>query len=190
MTMVDSFEKIPVKIFSNLKEGSFFAANQVAALIKEKQALNQPCVLGLATGNTPKAVYKELVRMHKQEGLSFINPEMASSVSFHNGGFQAKYGDKMSSVLDVTYKRPDHFSGSVMASLLGASLHLEGASKNEKFTFLVGVVDVLEAELLAVGEETQEVAGVASAGDDQNFLDTGIHERLDWIENHRPVVDR
>lgn len=73
MTMVDSFEKIPVKIFPNLKEGSLFAANQVAALIREKQALNQHCVLGLATGNTPKAFYKELVRMHKQEGLSFKN---------------------------------------------------------------------------------------------------------------------
>lgn len=73
MTMVDSFEKIPVKIFPNLKDGSLFAANQVANLIREKQKLGQPCVLGLATGNTPKAVYKELVRMHKQEGLSFKN---------------------------------------------------------------------------------------------------------------------
>ena len=73
MSMVDSFEKIPVKIFSDLKEGSVFAANQIAALIKEKQKTNEKCVLGLATGSTPKALYAELVRLHKIEGLSFKN---------------------------------------------------------------------------------------------------------------------
>ena len=73
MSMVDSFEKIPVKIFSDLKEGSVFAANQIAALIREKQKKNEKCVLGLATGSTPKALYGELVRMHKNEGLSFKN---------------------------------------------------------------------------------------------------------------------
>lgn len=73
MSMVDSFEKIPVKIFPGLKEGSFYAANQVANLIREKQKANQKCVLGLATGSTPKTFYAELVRMHKIEGLSFKN---------------------------------------------------------------------------------------------------------------------
>jgi hypothetical protein len=79
-----------------------------------------------------------LVRSGQQEGLSFVNPDLAEGVNFSVGGFQAKYGDKMSSVLDVTYKRPKRFAGSVMASLLGASLHLEGASKNEKLTYLFG----------------------------------------------------
>ena len=79
-----------------------------------------------------------LVRSGQQEGLSFVNPDLASGVNFSVGGFQAKYGDKMSSVLDVTYKRPKQFGGSVMASLLGASLHLEGASKNERLTYLIG----------------------------------------------------
>jgi glucosamine-6-phosphate deaminase len=73
MSMVDSFEKIPVKIFSSTKEGSVFAANQIAALIKEKQKKNEKCVLGLATGSTPKTLYAELVRLHKNEGLSFKN---------------------------------------------------------------------------------------------------------------------
>jgi glucosamine-6-phosphate deaminase len=73
MSMVDSFEKIPVKIFSDLKEGSVFAANMVATLIREKQKNNQPCVLGLATGSTPKTLYAELVRLHKMEALSFKN---------------------------------------------------------------------------------------------------------------------
>lgn len=79
-----------------------------------------------------------LTRSGQQEGLSFVNPDLVSGVSFSLGGFQARYGDKMSSVLDVTYKRPKQFGGSVQASLLGASLHLEGASRNEKLTYLFG----------------------------------------------------
>ena len=79
-----------------------------------------------------------LVRSGQQEGLSFINPDLVSNVNFSVGGFQAKYGDKMSSVLDVTYKRPVHFAGNVELSLLGGSLHLEGASKNQKLTYLIG----------------------------------------------------
>jgi hypothetical protein len=79
-----------------------------------------------------------LVRSGQQEGLSFVNADLASNVNFSVGGFQAKYGDKMSSVLDVTYKHPKKFAGSVMASLLGASLHLEGASHNGKLTYLFG----------------------------------------------------
>jgi hypothetical protein len=79
-----------------------------------------------------------LTRSGQQEGLSFVNPDLTSSVSFSVGGFQSKYGDKMSSVLDVSYKRPKKFAGSVALSMLGASLHLEGASKNEKLTYLFG----------------------------------------------------
>lgn len=79
-----------------------------------------------------------LVRSGQQEGLSFVNADLASNVNFSVGGFQAKYGDKMSSVLDVTYKHPKKFAGSVMASLLGGSLHLEGSSHNEKLTYLLG----------------------------------------------------
>lgn len=79
-----------------------------------------------------------LVRAGQQEGLSFINADLVSNVNFSVGGFQAKYGDKMSSVLDVAYKRPTVFAGSVSMSLLGASLHLEGATKNQKLTYLIG----------------------------------------------------
>lgn len=80
-----------------------------------------------------------LVRSGQQEGLSFINADLVSNVNFSIGGFQAKYGDKMSSVLDVTYKKPKEFSGGVMLSLLGANIHLEGASKNQKLTYLIGL---------------------------------------------------
>jgi glucosamine-6-phosphate deaminase len=71
--MLESFEKIPVEIFNNQTEGSLVLAKQIALLIKEKQAQNFPCVLGMATGATPIVLYKELVRMHKEEGLSFKN---------------------------------------------------------------------------------------------------------------------
>jgi hypothetical protein len=79
-----------------------------------------------------------LIRSGQQEGLSFSNPDLINNIKFSAGGFQAKYGDKMSSVLDVTYKRPQTFGGSVSASLLGFSAHLEGVSKDTNFTFLLG----------------------------------------------------
>lgn len=71
--MVDSFEKITVQIFTDAKEGSAHAAKEIAKLIREKQSLNQICVLGLSTGGTPIILYEELVRLHKEEGLSFKN---------------------------------------------------------------------------------------------------------------------
>ena len=73
MDMADTFERIPVKIYPNLKEGSLAVARQIAALIREKQKRKEKCVLGLATGSTPKTLYAELVRMHKEEKLSFKN---------------------------------------------------------------------------------------------------------------------
>src|SRR4051812_40461920 len=73
MSMVDSFEKIPVKIFGTLNEGSRFIGKEIAALIREKEAKGEKTVLGLATGSSPKGLYAELVRLHKEEGLSFRN---------------------------------------------------------------------------------------------------------------------
>lgn len=71
--MVDSFEKIPVKIYANAVAGSHFVAREISNLIRQKQAENANCVLGMATGSTPILLYEELVRMHKEEGLSFRN---------------------------------------------------------------------------------------------------------------------
>jgi glucosamine-6-phosphate deaminase len=73
INLIDAFERIPVQIFPTLYEGSKYAAEQIAALIRGKQAAGEKCVLGLATGSTPKTLYAELVRMHKEEGLSFRN---------------------------------------------------------------------------------------------------------------------
>jgi hypothetical protein len=80
-----------------------------------------------------------LIRSGRQEGLSFINSNLVSDIQFSAGGFGARYGDKMSSVLDVTYKEPTEFGGSFTASLQGAATHIEGASKNHRFTYLTGV---------------------------------------------------
>lgn len=79
-----------------------------------------------------------LVRSGQQEGLSFLNSDLVSSILFSAGGFEARYGDKLSSVLDIRYKRPTQFAASVTASFLGATSHVEGISKNKKFTYLVG----------------------------------------------------
>ncbi len=79
-----------------------------------------------------------LVRSGEQEGLSFINSDMVSSIRFSAGGYDARYGDKMSSALDITYKKPKKFGASTDISLLGASVHAEGASKNKRLTFLAG----------------------------------------------------
>src|SRR4051812_2244762 len=73
INLIDAFERIPVNIFPTLYEGSQAAAREIAGLIREKQQQNQSCVLGLATGSTPKTLYAELVRMHREEGLSFQN---------------------------------------------------------------------------------------------------------------------
>ncbi|MDD5185659.1 MAG: TonB-dependent receptor [Paludibacter sp.] len=87
-----------------------------------------------------------LVRAGQQEGLSFINPDMVKNVAFSAGGFDAKYGDKMSSVLDINYKKPTSFEASASASLLGASLYLGTA--NKKFTQMHGIRYKTSAYLL------------------------------------------
>ena len=69
----DSFERIPTKVVENAAEGSVWVAKQIANLIRAKQKKKEKVVLGLATGSTPKSLYAELVRLHKEEGLSFKN---------------------------------------------------------------------------------------------------------------------
>jgi hypothetical protein len=85
----------------------------------------------------------QLIRAGQQEGLTFPNMDLIRDLSFSSGGFQAKYGDKLSSVLEVKYKRPDSLRASASASLLGASAHLEGLAKmpgagKSKLRYLVG----------------------------------------------------
>lgn len=75
-----------------------------------------------------------LIRSGQQEGLSFINPDMVENIGFSSGGFEAKYGDKMSSVLDITYKKPTKFEATAQASLLGAGVYVGFALP--KFTMM------------------------------------------------------
>lgn len=109
-----------------------------------------------------------LVRSGQQEGLSFINPEMTRSVNFYNGGFQARFGDKLSSVLDIQYKKPQQLGGSAYVGLLEQGMHLEGNSRNNKFTYLVGARNRSNRNLLS----SQETKGnyVPSSADLQGLL--------------------
>lgn len=109
-----------------------------------------------------------LVRSGQQEGLSFINPELTGAINFYNGGFQAKYGDKMSSVLDIQYRKPKAFGGSVYVGLLEQGFHIEGTGKKEKLTYLVGVRNRSNRNLLSA----QETKGnyIPSSSDVQALL--------------------
>lgn len=80
-----------------------------------------------------------LIRSAQQEGFSFINSSMIENLEFSAGGFQAKYGDKLSSVLDITYKIPNSFALQADASFLGGGITLETASKEKNFTSISGI---------------------------------------------------
>lgn len=95
-----------------------------------------------------------LIRSGQQEGLSFVNSDLTSNVDFSAGGFQAKYGDKLSSVLDITYRRPVDFGASLDLSLLGASGSVEGISKNGRFSGIVGL-RYRDNSLLVNAKETE-----------------------------------
>ena len=80
-----------------------------------------------------------LVRSGQQEGLSFVNSDLVSSINFSAGGYAAQYGDKMSSVLDINYKRPREFGASATMSLLGANAYIQGYDSTSSISYLLGV---------------------------------------------------
>jgi hypothetical protein len=116
-----------------------------------------------------------LVRSGQQEGLSFINPELTRSVQFYNGGFQARFGDKLSSVLDIQYKKPKKQGGSAYIGLLEQGIHLEGSTKNQRFTYLIGARNRSNRNLLS----SQETKGnyVPSSADIQGLFTWQIAEK-------------
>jgi len=124
-----------------------------------------------------------LIRSGRQEGLSIVNSDLASSVKFSAGGFNASYGDKMSSVLDITYKKPNHFGGGFTMSLLGGSLYLQGLSTNKKLSWLVGARYKPNRYLL----KTLDTRGdyKPSFGDIQTYLNYRINKNwdLDFLGN-------
>ncbi len=117
-----------------------------------------------------------LVRNGQQEGLSFINPELVENINFYNGGFPAKFGDKISSVLEIKYRQPKRFGGSAYISLLEQGFHLEGSSVNKKLNWLVGVRSKTNRNILS----SQETKGnyIPSAADAQAYLTWEITRKL------------
>ncbi len=80
-----------------------------------------------------------LISNAQQEGLSFVNPDLVDNIEFSSGGWQPKYGDKLSSVLSIKYKQPTSFAASVTGGLTGGSIHLENATPNKRVSYLLGL---------------------------------------------------
>ncbi len=118
-----------------------------------------------------------LVRSGQQEGLSFLNSDLVSNIQFSAGGFDAKYGEKMSSVLDIHYKKPVDFAGSVSMSLLGAAFHLEGAAARKKLNYLLGVRQKTNQYILNSLQTKGEYK--PSFTDIQTFLNYHINKKLE-----------
>ncbi|OOB81995.1 TonB-dependent receptor [Flavobacterium columnare] len=95
-----------------------------------------------------------LIRSGQQEGLSFTNTDLIQHVDFSSGGFQAKYGDKLSSVLDITYRKPTKFAASLEASFLGGSVSMDNVSKDQKWNAVTGI-RYRDNSLLVKSQETQ-----------------------------------
>ena len=122
-------------------------------------------------------VYRPLlIRAGQQEGLSFLNPDMVSAVSFSTGGFEAKYGDKMSSVLDGTYRKPREFESTVSASLLGASAYIGWG--NDRVSFSNSARYKSNSYLLGTLETKGEYK--PSFVDYQAFFDWRITDKLNF----------
>lgn len=122
-----------------------------------------------------------LVRSGQQEGLSVINPDMVERIGFSTGGFEARYGDKMSSALDITYKRPEKSEASLSASMLGASAY--AALANKKVSWLNGIRYKTTKYLLGSLEEKGEYE--PSFLDYQTYLNYRPNKRweIDFIGN-------
>ncbi|TGE18095.1 TonB-dependent receptor [Hymenobacter elongatus] len=80
-----------------------------------------------------------LVTSAQQEGLSFVNPDLVDRIEFSSGGWQPKFGDRLSSVLSIEYKKPQRFGGSATASLVGGTMHVEATSPNKRISYLAGI---------------------------------------------------
>ena len=116
-----------------------------------------------------------LIRSGQQEGLSFINPEMTENVQFSAGGFEARYGDKMSSVLNITYKKPKEFEGSASASLMGGSVYVGNSAG--KFTQITGVRYKTNRVLLGTLDTDAEYN--PNYTDIQSYMTYKINPKLD-----------
>ena len=117
-----------------------------------------------------------LIRAGQQEGLSFVNPNMVENVAFSAGGFDAKFGDKMASVLDITYKKPSGFEANIDMSLLGANAYV--GTGNGKFTQMHGIRYKTSQYLLG----TLDIKGTYKPNfvDYQTYLTYQISKKWEW----------
>lgn len=123
-------------------------------------------------------VYRPLlIRSGQQEGLSIINPDMVESIGFSAGGFEARYGEKMSSVLDIKYKKVKGFEGSVSASMLGASAYL--GFGNEKFSW----TNALRYKTM------KNLLGTLETKGEYDPRDFDYQSYLSWSPNQRWTID-
>jgi len=125
-----------------------------------------------------------LVRSGQQEGLSFVNADLTKNVAFSSGGFKAKYGDKLSSVLDITYRKPHKFAVKLDASLLGINTTIEGKMlKNKNLSFLLGAR--YRNNSLIVNSKDIESNYKPSFTDVQTYLSYKISDKLniDFLGN-------
>ncbi|MBS1652214.1 MAG: TonB-dependent receptor [Bacteroidetes bacterium] len=132
-----------------------------------------------------------LARSGQQEGLSFANPNMVQNMNFSSGGFETKYGDKMSSVLDITYRKPLKFGGNASASILGGNIQLEGISKNRLVSWNIGARYRTNQYLLNTLDTKGEYR--PSSADIQSFLTFDINPKwkVEWLSsfaNNRYLV--
>lgn len=122
-----------------------------------------------------------LVSNGQQEGLSFINPTLVKNINFYTGGFQSRYGDKMSSVLDIQYKKPNQLGGTAYVGLMEQGLSIFATSANKKATFLVGARNKNNRSLLS----NQPTVGnyIPSAGDVQSLLTYSLSSKIqvEWL---------
>ena len=119
-----------------------------------------------------------LIRSGQQEGLSFTNTNMVENVDFSAGGFQAKYGDKLSSVLDITYRNPKQFAAGIEASLMGGSATVEAVSKNQKWSNITGI-RYRDNSLLVNSKET-ETNFRPSFADVQTLVNFNASTKWSW----------
>ena len=117
-----------------------------------------------------------LVRSGQQEGLSFVNPNLVQDIHFSAGGFQAKYGDKLSSVLDITYRTPIDFGARIDVNLLGGSITTETVSKDSKFSAITGL-RYRNNSLLVKSKETETNFNPTFA-DAQSYLTYRFSEKF------------
>jgi hypothetical protein len=124
-----------------------------------------------------------LVRSGQQEGLSFVNSAMVQNVNFSAGGFQAKYGDKLSSVLDITYRTPTALATTINASLLGGSVTVEGVMLQNKLSAIVGVR--YRDNSLFINSKDVETTSNPNFTDAQTFLSYLVNPKLkiDFLGN-------